>query len=85
MIHHVTIEDTTWPVDVETDEENSAQWTLRYGGPEFRDQQRLSVASVLSAYEHLTNPRRSLEDVLASLRLARKARLVVDSQHDPSN
>ncbi len=74
MIRNITVDDTSWPVDVSTDDEDSAEWTLRYGTPERREEQRLSVASVLSAYEHLTDPSRSLKEVTDALRRVRTAR-----------
>ena len=73
MIRNVIVEDTTWPVDVSTDDEDAAQWILRYGSPERREAQRMSVASILSAYADLTDPRRSMADATAMLRRARKA------------
>jgi hypothetical protein len=73
MIYFEVIEDTTWPVDIGTGDESSAEWTLRYGSPEYRENQRLSIASVLSAYQSLTDPSQSLKDATAKLRRARKA------------
>ena len=73
MIRHVVVEDTTWPVDVSTDDEDAAQWVLRYGNTARREEQRMSVASILSAYADITDPRRSLKDATAMLRRARKA------------
>jgi hypothetical protein len=75
-VRYVEIEDTLWPVDAcDWDGSASAEWVLRYGTPEDRERQRLSVASVLSAYEYLTDPNRSMKDATASLRRARKATL----------
>lgn len=73
MIRYVQIDDTTWPVDVGTDEEDSAEWVQRYGTTERREEQRLSVASVLAAYKDMTHPGRSLKDATAMLRRARRA------------
>ena len=70
MIHHVVVEDTTWPVDLSSDDEDSAEWVLRYGTPERREAQRMSVASIVSAYKDMTDPRRSLKDCTAMLRRA---------------
>ena len=73
MIHHVVVEDTTWPVDLSSDDEDSAEWVLRYGTPERREAQRMSVASIVSAYKDMTDPRRSLKDGTAMLRRSRTA------------
>lgn len=74
MIRHVVVEDTTWPVDVSTEDEDAAEWVLRYGNTERREEQRMSVASILSAYSDLTDPHRSLKDATAMLRRARMSR-----------
>lgn len=73
MIRHVVVEDTVWPVDYSSDDEDAAQWVLRYGTTERRESQRLSVASILSAYAHLTDPELSLKGATAALRRARQA------------
>lgn len=72
-IKSIKVEDTLWPVDVATEDEDSAEWILRYGITERREDQRLSVASILSAYEYLIDPNRTLKDATESLRRARKA------------
>ena len=56
MIRNVIVEDTTWPVDVSTDDEDAAQWILRYGSPERREAQRMSVASILGSGLVSTGP-----------------------------
>lgn len=73
MIYNYRVEDTTWPVDVMTDNEDAAQWVQRYGTPERVVEQRMSVASVLAAYAHLTDPNLTLTDATAALRRAREA------------
>ena len=72
MIHYGTVDDTTWPIDWSTDDEDSAQWTLRYGTPERREDQRYSVASVLAAYGHLLDPGLSMKEATMALRRARR-------------
>ncbi len=85
-IKSIKVEDTTWPVDIGTDDEVSAEWVLRYGTTERREAQRLSVASVLGAYEYLVDPNRSMKDATASLRRARKAsKQVFDSLIAPES
>ena len=73
MIHYSFADDTMWPIDWSDNDEDSAQWVLRYGTPERREAQRLSVASVLNSYAHLLDLDLSLEDATASLRRARAA------------
>jgi hypothetical protein len=73
VITHVDVDETVWPVDVSSDDEDSAQWVQRYGTPERIVEQRYSVASVLGAYSHLCDPRMTLKDATAALRRARKA------------
>lgn len=73
MIHHAQVDDTTWPVDYETELEDLAEWILRYGTTQRREDQRMSVASVLAAYRDLTDPRIPLKEAIARLRLARRA------------
>jgi hypothetical protein len=73
MIHYKQVDDTTWPVDLHSDYEDSAQWVQRYGSIDRVVEQRLAVASVLSAYSDLTDPNHSLKDATAMLRRARLA------------
>ena len=73
MIYFEVVEDTVWPVDIGTADEDSAEWTLRYGSSGYRENQRLSIASILRAYQSLTDPNQSLKDATAQLRRARKA------------
>lgn len=73
MIYNYQVGESTWPVDSITDNEDSAQWVQRYGPPERVVVQRMSVASVLSAYAHLTDPHISMTDATAALRRAREA------------
>ena len=75
MIHHVVVDGTVWPVDVSTDDEDSAEWTLRYGAPEAIIRQRMSIASVLNAYKNVTSTPRTMKDATAMLRRARRAGL----------
>lgn len=55
-MRYVKVEDTTWPVDFIDDDTYGAEHALRYGTTYMREEQRLSVASILSAYEYLTDP-----------------------------
>jgi hypothetical protein len=73
VIHYHRIDDTTWPVDWSSDQEDSAEWVLRYGTTERREAQRMSVASILSAYSHLVDPTLSSKGAQSALRRARKA------------
>jgi hypothetical protein len=73
VIRWVRVEDTTWPVDVATDDEDAAQWVQRYGTPERVVEQRMSVASVLSAYAHLTDSTLTMRQAEAALHRARTA------------
>ena len=69
-VRFARVEDTTWPVY-----DGSAEWALRYGGEGLLTRSdKLYLASVLSAYEHLTDPRRTVHEVGDALRRARKAR-----------
>lgn len=73
MIRYSVVEDTTWPVDINTDDEDSCEWVQRYGTPERVYDQRMSVASMLSAFKDMTDPNRSMKDCTAMLRRARIA------------
>jgi len=73
VIRYTQVECTTWPVDLHSDDEDSAQWVQRYGSIDRVVEQRRSVASVLSAYSDMTDPNRSLKDATAMLRRARIA------------
>lgn len=73
MIRYFRVDDTTWPVDVSTEDEESAEWVQRYGTPERREEQRMAVASILSAYETLTNSQQTQKDARAKLGRAMKA------------
>jgi hypothetical protein len=70
MIRYVTVDHTIWPVDVETEDEDSAQWVLRYSG---RQLSRMALASVLSAYAALCDPAISQRDAIEKLKRARRA------------
>jgi hypothetical protein len=77
VIRYAEVDDTTWPVDYSDDNEDSAQWTLRYGGAEQREKHRMAVASVLAAYAYLLDPGVTMKDATAALRRARRAQLSV--------
>lgn len=70
----VTVDDTTWPIEV-----GDLAWVLRYGMPvEQRPevltrQDRLILASVVESYLFLIDPTRPHKEAVASLRRARKA------------
>jgi hypothetical protein len=83
VIHYFPAGDTSWPVDVGTEDEDSAEWVLRYGTPERREAQRMAVASILSAYADLTGPHRSMKDATALLRHAREARAAAYLGEEP--
>lgn len=59
--------DTVWPVP------HGAEWVLRYGTPEGREAQRMGVASIIAAYEYLTNPHLPQYAAIDALKRARKA------------
>lgn len=44
---------TTWPVDVETDDEDSVEWKLRYNPNSLTRADQLGAAAILAAYNHL--------------------------------
>lgn len=67
---YVVVEETSWPVDLETDDHNAAEWELRYGDPLPR---RMFIASLVNAYNHLTDPRITQGDAIRALRRARSA------------
>jgi hypothetical protein len=67
---YVRVDETTWPVDLETSEHSSAEWALRYGDPLPR---RMFIASLVSAYSRLTDPRITQADAFSALRRAREA------------
>ena len=48
------VEDTTWPVDVGSDECDSLEWRLRYAPQESLTRgEILAAASILAAYRHI--------------------------------
>lgn len=74
MIHFARSDkDTVFPVDVHSDNEDSAQWVQRYGSPARREEQRLAVASILSVYAELTDANTSMRRAAALLAEARTA------------
>jgi hypothetical protein len=75
-IKHVVVEGTRWPVDIIDGDQDSAEWVQRYGAPILLAEQRYSVASALSAYHHLIDPRRTQAEAIASLKRARKAAVI---------
>ena len=71
---YITVDDTVWPVDADGGDDNpSARWIQRYGTPAERERQRMTVASILSAYSALTNSDQSMTDAIAKLKRARQA------------
>ena len=80
MIRYIQLGETTWPIDRSDEDEDTAQWVLRYGSTERREAHRLAVASILSSYAYLIDPNRSLKDATASLRRARQAAAI--AYHD---
>ena len=67
------IEDTTWPVDIETDDEAADQWRLRYNNGQVSREVMLSAASVMSAYGALVDPSITQTEAIAKLKRARAA------------
>lgn len=64
------VDDTVWPIY-----SGDVEWALRYGGEGLLSRtDKLYLASVLSAYDHLTRPDARQRTVAASLRRARLAR-----------
>jgi hypothetical protein len=73
MIHYIPVDNTLWPIDHGSEFEDSAEWVLRFGTEKRREDMRMSVASILSAYADLVDPARSQEDAQEMLKRARKA------------
>lgn len=68
------VEGTAWPVNLtSTDEEDGLEWKLRYAREHLTRSEHLLLASVVSAYVHLTDPNRTQEEARRSLRRARTA------------
>ena len=72
-MRYITVDGTVWPVDINEADGPSAEWIQRYGTPAEREHQRLAVASVLSAYSHLTDSSQLMIDATAKLNRARQA------------
>ena len=72
-VRFVVINNTTWPVPFSSDDVDGPGWVQRYGTPERVVEQRMTVASVISAYTHLLDPNITQTDAIAALKRARRA------------
>jgi hypothetical protein len=83
VIRFTHVDDTVWPIDWSSEDEDSAQWVLRYGNLERREAQRLGVASILCAYATLLDPDLFMKTATEMLRRGRRAMTSVWNPEGP--
>lgn len=71
----VTIDETTWPVDVD----GRTELMLRFKSDGWT-RQRVAAAAVLAAYAYLTDPALPEWDAVAALKRARVARSISEDE-----